>query len=95
MNSACGPDEGAPEVLLVCPSPLGKLSEFATMFSGGTEKGLELARFFKERVEIVGCHFFDAGTVVRTSSIDGVHWEPEYHRKFAEALVPIAKRILS
>lgn len=93
--SGCGRDEGAPEVLLICPPPLGKLTEFATMFLGGTEKSLDLARFFKERVELVGCHFFDAGSAVRSSSIDGVHWEPEYHRKFSEALAPVVKRILS
>jgi lysophospholipase L1-like esterase len=93
-KSDTGPAGGAPEVLLVAPPPLGKLTELAEMFSGGREKSRDLAARFRERAALLGCPFFDAGTVVVSSDIDGVHWAPEHHARLAAALAAETRRLV-
>jgi lysophospholipase L1-like esterase len=90
----CGPGGGPPEVLMVCPPPLARLSEFAEMFEGGGAKSRRLSKHFAEQAREVGCWHFDAGRVVRTSAIDGVHWEARYHAAFGEAIAEEVKHIL-
>ncbi len=93
-KSDTGPAGRPPEVLLVAPPPLGKLTELAEMFSGGTEKSRQLGARFRERAELLGCPFFDAGSVVKSSDIDGVHWAPEHHAKLAAALAAETRRLI-
>ena len=93
-QSGSGRDAAAPEVLLVCPPVLARLSEFADMFEGGAAKSRDLARHYAQRAELHKAHFLDAGSVVRTSDIDGVHWAPEQHAAFAEALEGRIREIL-
>lgn len=93
-KSDTGPEGRAPAVLLVAPPPLGRLTELADMFHGGAEKSRDLAARFAERARLLGCPFFDAGTVVRSSDIDGVHWAPEHHARLAAALAAETRRLL-
>lgn len=83
-----------PKVLMVCPPPLATLTDFAEMFTGGTVKSQRLAGHYERVAGELGCRFFDAGTVVKTSDRDGVHWEAEDHAAFAHALVPIVKAMV-
>ena len=75
-------------VLLVSPPPLCELTGLSEIwgFAGGPEKSRQLAQYYAGIARWYGCHFFDAGRVVKTSAIDGVHWEEEENRKFAQAL---------
>jgi lysophospholipase L1-like esterase len=92
--SDSGPDGRAPEILLVCPPPLARLSEFAEMFEGGPAKSRRLAKHFAEQARELGCWYFSAAKVVRTSSVDGVHWAPAHHRAFGEAIAEQVGKIL-
>src|SRR5262245_20551233 len=47
-ESANGSDGTAPDVLLVCPPPVARLSQFAEKFAGAGEKSRELAAAFAE-----------------------------------------------
>ncbi len=93
-RSDTGPAGRPPAALLVAPPPLGRLTELADMFRGGAEKSRELAARFAERAQLLGCPFFDAGTVVRSSDIDGVHWAPEHHARFAAAIAAETRRLI-
>lgn len=85
------------QVLLIAPPPLAELTELSEVwgFTGGVEKSKYLARHYAVVARFFGCHFFDAGHVVKTSSLDGVHWEEEENQKFARALAEKIRSIFS
>jgi lysophospholipase L1-like esterase len=90
---ASGRDGKAPPVLLVAPVALSKLTEFAQMFEGGSEKSRTLAALYAEQAKARGCAFFDAGTVARCSDLDGVHFDATGHRALGEALAREVRKI--
>ena len=85
-TSEFGPGNSAPAVLIVAPPPFGKLSAFDQEFEGGAEKSLTLGRDILAYASLKGFPCFDAGGVIRSSDKDGIHLEPEEHRKLGEAL---------
>ena len=89
-QSGAGPRGGAPEVLLLAPPPVGRLTEFAEMFEGALEKSRKLAAHYREQARLRGCQFFDSGDVIVSSDIDGIHLEAEEHAKLAAA---VAERV--
>jgi lysophospholipase L1-like esterase len=78
----------APEVLVLCPPPLADLSNspFAGILVGAEAKSRQLAAVLGSFCEDNQIRMFDAGNVVQTSPVDGVHWEPEEHRKLGVAV---------
>ena len=84
---------GPPKILILAPPPLGELTEYAETFSGGVEKSRELAKHYRVIAEQYGCDFFDTGTVIQSSRLDGLHIDPEDHRKLAQALAERVKGI--
>lgn len=93
-KSNCGRMDKPPRVLLLAPPPLGRLTEFAEMFEGGTEKSRRLSQHYKNVALEYGCEFFDTSTVVRSSDVDGVHFEKEDHKALGKAVAEIIKRVL-
>jgi lysophospholipase L1-like esterase len=85
-RSGAGPDNAAPRVLLIAPPPLARLSSLGDMFAGGTEKSQRLGAAYRPQAEKYGAAFLDAGTVIRTSDIDGVHFEAAEHAKLGKAV---------
>jgi len=85
LRSGCGPDGGAPLVLLIAPPPVGELTEMAEMFEGSGEKSARFAGHYERFAEQYGCGFLDAGAVIASSDVDGIHLEAEEHRKLGEA----------
>jgi len=94
QKSQAGRENRAPEVLLIAPPPLGKLSDFTQMFQGGVEKSKELGRFYKAVAEEKGCHFLDAGQILVSSEADGVHFDPEGHKALGQAVAQKVREIL-
>lgn len=89
LHSESGPDWQAPKILVVSPPRLAKLDEFAEMFAGGDMKSQYLAANYKKIAEELKLPFLDAGIVVTTSDLDGLHWEADEHAKFARKLADI------
>jgi len=85
-----------PDVLIVSPPPLCETAdpEFSAMFAGGVEQAQMLASFYADLADEQGCDFFDAGTVAKTTPIDGVHIDAENTRAIGRSLTPIVKLIL-
>ncbi|QIN84160.1 hydrolase [Rubrobacter tropicus] len=94
LRSGCGPGGGAPVVLLMAPPPVGKLTDMAEMFEGSREKSARFAGHYRRFAEQYGCEFLDAGAVISSSDIDGIHLEAEEHRKLGEAVAARVEEIL-
>lgn len=77
-----------PEILIVSPPPLlDDLREWEPIFAnGGKEKSRLLAQEFEKVADAAETHFFDAGTAVQCSEVDGFHLSPEAHVELAHAM---------
>jgi lysophospholipase L1-like esterase len=90
-DSRTGPDNTGPEVLMVCPPPTVRSPVFEPMFGDCVGLSKKLPPFYAQFATETGALFLDAGKVVQSSEIDGVHLEAGEHRKLAEAIASIIK----
>ena len=60
--------------------------DISQQFPDGLERSKSLAALYQHIAELHGCHFFDAGQVAQTSSIDGIHLDALNHKRIAEGL---------
>jgi lysophospholipase L1-like esterase len=88
--SGCGPDGRAPQTLLVCPAPIAEVDQFDDEFEGGTEKSRQLASHFAAIAEARSCPFLDAGVLISSSDVDGIHLDEPQHAALG---VAIAERV--
>jgi len=83
-----------PAILLVTPPALAPHSDTEEKFGGAAVASRELARRQRAVADAKGCTFFDAGTVIETSAVDGVHLDAAAHRALAEAVAPVVRALL-
>jgi lysophospholipase L1-like esterase len=93
-KSGCGREGKAPKVLLLIPPPLGEKAEASDIFEGGREKSLKFPGHFKNIAKLYRCECLDTSTLIKSSDIDGVHFEKDEHRKLGEAVANIVKKML-
>ena len=85
-----------PRLLLLCPPPLGTLSPaFADMFAGGGAKSRELPPLFAAAAQAAGAAFLDAGTVIATDGVDGVHLSADMQRRLGLAVAEAVGELLA
>ncbi|MGE0499847.1 MAG: SGNH/GDSL hydrolase family protein [Rhizobiaceae bacterium] len=86
----------APGILLVAPPVVTATEnvEFAKMFARGNVASAELAPLYAALAEQEDCGFVDAGTVAKTTPLDGVHLDAENTRAIGSALAPVVKSML-
>jgi lysophospholipase L1-like esterase len=94
QRSATGSAGAAPLVLLVAPPVVGKLTDYAEMFQDAQAKSAKLAEHYRGIAELYRCHFLDAGKVIASSDLDGIHFEADQHRKLGQAVAASVKEIL-
>jgi lysophospholipase L1-like esterase len=92
--SASGPDGSRPRVLLMAPPPVARLSLLGEMFAGSEEKSHRFAHFYREYAAWHDVDFLDAGAVIRSSDVDGIHFDPEEHGKLGIAVAARVREIL-
>lgn len=84
------PGMPVPPVLVIAPptiqTPRGVM---AGKFSDAASKSAGLAGAYREVCEGLGCHFFDAGTVIGTSAVDGVHLDADHHARLGAAIAAV------
>lgn len=89
------PGMPVPPILVVAPpaiqTPKGPI---APKFEGGETKCLGLAAAYRKVCEEIGCHFFDAGSVINSSRADGVHLDAEQHLVLGARLSGIVRALL-
>src|SRR5690606_7278701 len=81
QKSFSGPNWQAPQVLLLAPPPVAKLTALAKMFEGATEKSRMLGTEMQKVAQQLACHFFDTAEIIASSDRDGIHLEAEMHQK--------------
>lgn len=93
-GSGCGPDGGAPAVLLVSPVPVIEAGILAEMFTGGAEKSRALADRIGRMAARLGAGFFDAGTIAEVDPLDGVHLSAAAQAALGQALAEETRRMM-
>jgi lysophospholipase L1-like esterase len=94
LRSGCGPDGGAPVVVLISPPAVAKLTDMAQMFEGAEAKSMQFPEHYERFAEQKGCEFLDASQIIVSSDVDGIHLDAGEHRKLGEAVAERIKRIL-
>jgi len=95
QRSEFGPNDGPPEVLLIAP-PLTCVqgTRFEEMFAGSDAKSLGLSDQYHRVAEELGCAFLDAGQVIVSSKLDGIHLDPGEPPKLGKAVAAAVREIL-
>jgi len=95
-NAPIEPGMAVPQVLVVAPpaiqTPKGPV---APKFEGGERKCVGLAAAYRKVCEEIGCNFFDAGSVVTSSKVDGVHLDLEQHLALGIAVSRVVEPLLT
>lgn len=85
------------KILLVAPSILTDdvlNGNFACLFDRTSiEKSRQLPLLYKKIAEKQNIEFLDLNSVVKTSSLDGLHYAPEQHLKIAQAIFTILSEL--
>lgn len=85
-----------PRILVVAPpaiqTPKGPI---APKFEGGERKCIGLADAYKQVSAELDCDFFDAGSVVTSSKVDGVHLDLDQHLVLGQAITDVVKPLLA
>ena len=84
--SEAGPGGTAPAVMIIAPPPILEVDWLAEMFVGGAAKSLEFGARLADVAARCRAAFLDAGTLVESSTIDGIHLEAEAHRVLGSAV---------
>ncbi|MGF1477663.1 MAG: SGNH/GDSL hydrolase family protein [Geminicoccaceae bacterium] len=88
-------DYPAPQVLLISPPPLGQEIDplAAEIFEGSLEKSRALPQVYEAIAAAAGESFFDAGSVISTDGVDGIHFTAETNQTLGEAVADEVKTI--
>ena len=84
-----------PPILVVSPPPIQTpKGPIARKFEGGESKSVGVAAAYRKVCEEAACHFFDAGTVITASQVDGVHLDADQHLRLGKELAGTVRRLL-
>lgn len=90
------PGMPVPTVLIVCPPPITRpAGTIAPKFEGGHQKCAGLAAAYRALADELGCPFFDAGTAVTASEVDGVHLDAADHVALGKKLLDVVRPLLA
>jgi hypothetical protein len=93
QNSQTGPDNTAPKVIMICPPPTVESPAFKHIFGDSPGLSKKLPPLYRCLAEECGALFLDAGKHITSSAVDGIHLDPEEHRKLAAAVAEIAGKL--
>ncbi len=89
------PGMPVPPILLIAPPPMRPPRGLVGQkFQGAPERSAGLADAYRQTAELLGCPFFDAGSVAVSSEGDGVHLDSDQHLRLGEALVHVVGALL-
>ena len=85
-----------PQALLIAPPPLyPDLPDFfVEMLAGGYEKSLRFSECYRNVAQQRQCAFLDAATIIKSSKIDGIHFDQSDHLLLGTAVAKTVKQIL-
>ncbi|HEY3986290.1 hypothetical protein, partial [Cedecea sp.] len=80
LNGGIGTSYKNPKVLLICPPPLNP-----SIDGGGVEKSNQLPELYEAVAKMGGSGFLNAGSVISTDGVDGLHLSAESEKKLGVA----------
>lgn len=94
QNEKTGPNESAPQILIICPTPVatpinGDLDE---RMIGAHETSLKLPPLYKKVAEEFGCLYLNAGDFISLENTDGYHLAEKDHKALGEKVAEIVKQ---
>lgn len=89
-----GPSGTTPKVLFMAPPPLVTLTNADLMFRGGEEKSRLFSRYYAIQAENNALPFLDTGTVIRSSDVDGIHFDADELPKLAAVVLTKVRELL-
>ncbi|MBP7242157.1 SGNH/GDSL hydrolase family protein [Amaricoccus sp.] len=92
-QSFCGPGEGPPALLIVCPPPVLEAGCLGEIFAGGAAKSARLAPIYAAVAAKAGAAFLDAGAVIASSPLDGVHFDAAAHDALGRAVAAAVRQM--
>jgi lysophospholipase L1-like esterase len=92
-HSYMGPGATQPRILLIAPPPVLEAGCLAEVFAGGAAKSRRLAETYANIARRHGCGFLDAGTVIVSSPLDGVHFDAAEHAKLGKAVAAALRQM--
>ncbi|NQZ82397.1 MAG: SGNH/GDSL hydrolase family protein [Colwellia sp.] len=81
-----------PEIMLIAPAPFVDSADIDDEFSQNITKSKQLAPAYYQLAQELNLLFLDAGRVIKSSTIDGIHWDAMGHRDFATHLAATLKQ---
>jgi hypothetical protein len=63
------------------------------MFAGGAAKSQAFALHYKAMAAKLGVGFLDAGSVIASSKIDGIHFDLPEHGKLGQAVAAAVRQL--
>lgn len=94
-RSQAGPNDENPRVLLMAPpATIESGGGLDLLFAGSVEKSRLFPEQFAFYANAVGVDFFDASSVIVSSQVDGIHFDPEEHSKLGHAVAAEVHRIV-
>jgi lysophospholipase L1-like esterase len=92
QSSPSGIGKIAPQVLLIAPPPVLNIPNLWEPMRNAPETSKRLAAAYQKVASENNCHFLDAGSVIRSSAVDGFHWDiPEHNKLGKEVASQICK----
>jgi lysophospholipase L1-like esterase len=89
QRSEAGPAGAAPAVILVAPPVMQEIDWLGEMFRGGAAKSAALGELLRDVAHRCQVPFIDAGEIVESSSIDGIHLDSNAHRLLGMQLAKV------
>ena len=83
------------KMLIVCPPPIEVVGPLAAMFAGADAKSRRLAPLLRALAAECGAGFLNAGEIIRSSPIDGIHLNADAHAALGRAVAAAALALVS
>jgi lysophospholipase L1-like esterase len=90
QKSEAGPGGAAPAAMVIAPPPILEVGWMGELFAGGAAKSKQFGPRFREAAARCSAAFLDAGAIVESSTVDGIHLDEDAQRVLAGA---VAERI--
>ncbi|MCM2292851.1 SGNH/GDSL hydrolase family protein [Allorhizobium sp. BGMRC 0089] len=91
-----GFDFETPDVLIVAPPPTCETAHglFGPLFNHALEEAAMLASLYRDAADELGCSFYDAGSVAKTTALDGIHLDADNTRAIGRGLESVVRMML-
>ena len=93
QESKTGPGGAAPKVIMICPPPTVESATFRHIFEDCAGLSKKFLPFYRQLAQECGALFLDAGSHVKTSGEDGIHFDPEGQLALAKAMADIVGKL--